>query len=136
MDIGGVIARSGLPASTLRFCEDKRLIQLIGRDGLRRIYDTDVLDRLSLIALGRNSGFTLEEIAGMFTSDGPKIDRKQLAAQADKLDGTIKQLIAMRDGLRHASQCPAPSHLECGKFQRLLGIALKDRRRRKTRQQI
>ncbi|NNJ76583.1 MAG: helix-turn-helix domain-containing protein [Anderseniella sp.] len=136
MDIGEVIARSGLPASTLRFYEDKRLIQPIGRNGLRRIYDTDVLDRLSLIALGQDAGFTLEEIAGMFTSDGAKIDRKQLAAQADKLDGTIKHLIAMRDGLRHASQCSAPSHLECDKFQRLLAIALKSRRRRKTRQQI
>lgn len=136
MDIGEVIARSGLPASTLRFYEDKKLIQPIGRNGLRRIYDTDVLDRLSLIALGRKAGFTLEEIAGMFTSDGLKIDRKQLAAQADRLDGTIKQLIAMRDGLRHASQCPAQSHLECGKFQRFLAVALKDQRRRKTWQQI
>ena len=60
MGIGEVIARSGLPASTLRFYEDKRLIQPIGRNGLRRIYDTDVLDRLSLIALGQNAGFTLE----------------------------------------------------------------------------
>lgn len=135
MDIGEVIARSGLPASTLRFYEDKKLIQPVGRNGLRRIYDTDVLDRLSLIALGRNAGFTLEEIAGMFTSDGPKIDRKQLAAQADRLDGTIKQLIAMRDGLRHASQCPAPSHFECNKFQRLLAIALKSRRRSKIQLQ-
>ncbi len=129
MDIGEVIARSGLPASTLRFYEDKKLIQPIGRNGLRRIYDTDVLDRLSLISLGQSAGFTLEEIAGMFTPDGPKIDRKQLAARADKLDGKIKQLIAMRDGLRHASLCPAPSHFECNKFQRLLGVALKSRRR-------
>ena len=134
MDIGEVIARSGLPASTLRFYEDKKLIQPIGRNGLRRIYDTDVLDRLSLISLGQSAGFTLEEIAGMFTPDGPKIDRKQLAARADKLDGKIKQLIAMRDGLRHASLCPAPSHLECHKFQQLLGIALKSRRRSKIQQ--
>ena len=136
MDIGEVIARSGLPASTLRFYEDKKLIEPVGRNGLRRIYDSDVLNRLSLVALGQSAGFTLEEIAGMFTPDGPKIDRKQLAAQANKLDRTIKQLIAMRDGLRHASQCPAPSHFECNKFQRLLGIALKSRRRREPRQQI
>lgn len=133
MDIGEVIARSGLPASTLRFYEDKTLIQPTGRNGLRRTYDPDVLDRLSLIALGQNAGFTLEEIAGMFTSDGPKIDRKQLAAQADKLDGTIRQLIAMRDGLRHASQCKAPNHFECNTFRRLLGVALKCGRRSKIR---
>jgi DNA-binding transcriptional MerR regulator len=131
MDIGEVIARSGLPASTLRFYEQKNLIEPVGRNGLRRNYDADVLDRLALIALGRNAGFTLEEIAAMFTPDGPKIDRTQLASKADQLDRTIRQLIAMRDGLRHASLCPAPSHFECNKFQRLLGVALKSQRRRK-----
>ena len=131
MDIGEVIQRSGLPASTLRFYEDKKLIEPVGRNGLRRNYDADVLDRLALIALGRNAGFTLEEIAAMFTPDGPKIDRKQLASKADQLDRTIRQLIAMRDGLRHASRCPVPSHFECNKFQRLLGVALKSQRRRK-----
>jgi hypothetical protein len=29
----------------------------------------------------------------------------------------------MRDGLRHAAVCKAPSHMECPKFRRLLGIA-------------
>ena len=55
MDIGEVIQRSELPASTLRFCEDKTLITPVGRNGLCRIYDPDVLDRLALIALGRNA---------------------------------------------------------------------------------
>ncbi len=47
MDIGEVIQRSGLPASTLRFYEDKKLIEPVGRNGLRRNYDADVLDRLA-----------------------------------------------------------------------------------------
>lgn len=136
MDIGEVIARSGLPASTLRFYEQKKLIEPIGRNGLRRIYDADVLQRLALIALGRNAGFKLEEIAAMFTPEGPKIDRRQLASKADQLDSKIRQLVAMRDGLRHASQCLAPSHIECKKFQQFLAVALKDQRRRKTQQQI
>lgn len=132
MDIGEVSRLSGLPASTLRFYEDKKLVKPIGRKGLRRIYDADVLQRLALIALGRNAGFTLNEIAAMFTPDGPRIDRSQLASKADQLDRTIRQLTAMRDGLRHASQCPAPSHFECSKFQRLLAIALKSQRGRKS----
>ncbi|MEO1160624.1 MAG: helix-turn-helix domain-containing protein [Pseudomonadota bacterium] len=131
MDIGEVVERSGLPASTLRFYEEKGLIQPVGRKGLRRLYDADVLDRLALIALGRNAGFTLGEIAAMFTPDGPRIDREQLAARAEQLDRTIRQLMAMRDGLRHAAQCPAPSHFECHKFQRLLNVALKSQRKRK-----
>jgi hypothetical protein len=29
----------------------------------------------------------------------------------------------MRDGLRHAAACPAPDHLECPKFRRLMQAA-------------
>lgn len=135
MDIGEVISRSGLPASTLRFYEQKKLIQPIGRNGLRRQYDAGVLERLALITLGRNAGFTLEAISAMFTPDGPKIDRKQLLIKADQLDATIRKLVAMRDGLRHASKCPAPSHFECDKFQRLLRLATKSRRRQQAGEQ-
>jgi hypothetical protein len=60
----------------------------------------------------------------MFAPRGrPRIDRRLLAAKAQELDGTIRRLGAMRDGLRHAAVCPAPSHLECPTFRRLLGIA-------------
>lgn len=132
MDIGEVVKRSGLPASTLRFYEEKGLIESIGRNGLRRIFDASVLELLALITLGRNAGFSLEEIAAMFTPDGPKIDREQLLVKADQLDRTIKQLIAMRDGLYHAAVCPASSHFECTKFQRLLRVAVKKQHRKKN----
>jgi len=46
-----------------------------------------------------------------------------LAAKAREVDGTIRKLSAMRDGLRHAAVCPAPSHLECPTFRRLLAAA-------------
>ena len=60
----------------------------------------------------------------MFGPDGrPRIDRKVLAAKADDLDTRIKELVAMRDGLRHAVECKAPSHMECPTFQRLLKAA-------------
>lgn len=124
LDIAEVAQRSGLPASTLRYYEEQGLIASIGRRGLRRLYAADVLERLSLIALGRTAGFSLQEIAGMFAPGGrPRIDRAQLAARADTLDRTIRRLRAMRDGLRHAAVCPAPSHMECPTFRRLLRVA-------------
>lgn len=124
MDISEVAKRTGVPASTLRHYEAKRLIVSIGRSGLRRVFAADVLERLALIALGRSAGFSLDEIARMFAPGGrPKIDRALIAAKADELDGAIRRMSAMRDGLRHAAVCPAPSHLECPTFRRLLGIA-------------
>jgi DNA-binding transcriptional MerR regulator len=120
-DIVQVARRSGLPASTLRFYEDKGLIASVGRRGLRRLFDERVLERLSLIALGRAAGFTLDEIARMFAPDGrPRIDRQVLAAKAEEIDATIRQLSAMRDGLRHAAVCPARRHMDCPTFRRLL----------------
>jgi DNA-binding transcriptional MerR regulator len=124
VDITEVARRSGLPASTLRFYEEKRLIVSIGRRGLRRLFDPAVLERLALISLGRAAGFSLDEIALMFAPDGqPRINRRMLAAKAGELDRMIRELVAMRDGLRHAAACPAPSHMECPTFRRLLRAA-------------
>ena len=124
MDIGEVARRSGVPASTLRFYEEKRLLAPVGRRGLRRVYDPGVLERLALIALGRAAGFPLDQIALMFAPDGrPRIDRRKLAARAHELDERISELIALRDGLRHAADCRAPSHMECPMFRHLLRAA-------------
>jgi DNA-binding transcriptional MerR regulator len=123
LDIGEVAQQSGVPASTLRYYEEKGLISSIGRSGLRRIFDARVLERLALITVGRAAGFALDDIARMFTPDGPRIDRQMLAAKAQELDETIQRLSTMRDGLRHAAKCGAPSHMECPKFRRLLRAA-------------
>lgn len=124
LDIAEVARRSGLAASTLRFYEEKALIASLGMRGLRRVFMEDVLERLALITLGRAAGFSLDEIARMFVPNGPpRIDRKALMAKAEELDRTIRKLKAMRDGLRHAAVCPAPSHLECPTFRRYLRAA-------------
>ena len=124
LDIAEVAKQSGVPASTLRYYEEKGLIASVGRRGLRRLFDAGVLERLALIALGRASGFSLDEVAQMFTREGAlRIDRQALTAKADELDRTIQKLSAMRDGLRLAAVCPAPSHMECRTFRRLLRAA-------------
>lgn len=138
MDIAEVARRSGVPASTLRYYEEKGLIASIGRHGLRRLFAPEVLQRLALIALGRVSGFSLDEIRLMFAPDGKlRVDRLMLSTKADELDRTIRQLSALRDGLRHAARCPAPSHMECPTFRRILRAAetgvLRERAKRKAR---
>mgnify|MGYP000713521761 CR=1 FL=1 len=96
-------------------------LKAIHAEGLTK---PQVLERLALIGLGRAAGLSLDEIGLMFAPDGqPRIDRHVLAAKADELDQTIRKLSAMRDGLRHAAACPAPSHMECPTFRRLLHAA-------------
>lgn len=124
IEISEVAKRSGVPASTLRFYEEKGLIESLGRRGLRRTFDQDVFGKLSLIALGRMAGFSLDQIGAMFgQGTAAQIDRALLANKANELDRTIKQLSALRNGLEHAAVCPAPSHMECPSFRRLLKVA-------------
>ncbi|AZP10731.1 helix-turn-helix domain-containing protein [Undibacterium parvum] len=124
MDIAEVAQRSGLPASTLRFYEEKGLICSVGRHGLRRLFGNNILERLALIALGRAAGFSLAEISPMLGAEGtPQIDRQLLLDKARELDRTIQKLTAMRDGLQHAAVCKATSHMECPTFRRLIGLA-------------
>jgi DNA-binding transcriptional MerR regulator len=130
LDIAEVARHAGVPASTLRFYEEKGLIASVGRRGLRRQFDPGVMERLALIAMGRAAGFTLDEIGRMFAPDGqPRIDRQVLAAKADELDRTIDDLRVLRDSLRHAAACPAPSHMECSTFRRMLRAASRPRGR-------
>jgi len=123
MDIAEVAKRSGMAASTLRYYEKKGLIASTGRQGLRRTFGRDVLDQLALISLGQAAGLSLDDIRGMFTPNGPRIDRQVLAARADEIDALVRRLKAMSKGLRHAVACPAPSHMECPTFRKLLGSA-------------
>jgi DNA-binding transcriptional MerR regulator len=126
VDIVEVVKRSGVPASTLRFYEEKGLIASVGRQGLRRLFQPVVLEQLALIALGRAAGFSLDEIVEMFGGDGkPNINRSMLTAKADEIDIKVKELKAMSNGLRHAAVCPAENHLKCPTFQRLLRAAAK-----------
>lgn len=124
MDIAEVARRSGVPASTLRFYEQKGLVEPVGRRGARRLFSPRVLDQLALIALAQAAGFCLDEIRGMFSPEGEaRIDRRMLSAQADAIDAKVTRLRAMSRGLRHAAACTAPRHADCPTFQRLLAAA-------------
>lgn len=121
LDIGEVAKQSGLQASALRYYEKLGLISSIGRKGLRRQYKHDVLEKLTLISLGRSAGLSLEEIASMFSPQGElAVDRDMLTHKANEIDQTIKKLELVRDSMRHVATCPAENHLDCPSFQKLL----------------
>lgn len=120
-DISEVSKLSGVPASTLRYYEEKGLIRSTGRKGMRRLFDDNVIDQLNFIALGRLAGFSLDETAPMITKGGSyQVDRALLLEKAAEIEVKIKELMTVHKGLLHAADCPAPSHSECPTFQRLL----------------
>ena len=125
MDISEVVKISGLPPSTLRYYEQIKLIRSVGRNGLRRQYSSEVLNKLNIIRLGRLAGLSLNEISEMFNSSEENtlvIDRDLLAQKAQDIDDHIKRLQAVRDSLNHVASCPYDSHLECKSFQKLMKL--------------
>ncbi|MNV85777.1 Redox-sensitive transcriptional activator SoxR [compost metagenome] len=121
LDIGEVSARSGFKPSALRYYEEAGLIASVSRKGMRRQFPPEVLLQLKLVAMGKSAGFSLQEIAGMFGKNGlPNISRLVFHQKADQIEVQIRELTALRDTLLHVAECPAPSHLECASFRRLL----------------
>lgn len=128
LGIGEVARRSGVAASTLRYYEEKGLIRSVGRRGLSRVFNADVLEKLALITLAQSLTFSLEDIAQMIAQGQTALDRQRLSDKADELDRTIARLSLARDELRRAAVCPAASHVECPSFQRLLKEASREDR--------
>jgi DNA-binding transcriptional MerR regulator len=133
MDIGDVAKKSGISTSALRYYEEIGLIKSNDRKGLRRQYSERVLETLALISLAKQAGFKLEDLSRLFKKQGERvaIDRDQLKEKSLEVSRRIKQLEASRDGLIHAAQCKAPSHLECPTFLRLMALATKKQTRKK-----
>lgn len=126
LDISELSKSTGIAASALRHYEEKGLIASIGRRGMKRLFAPDIIDQLALINLGKAGGFSLDEIKTMFGPDGrPALSRQKLHARVDELDRQIERLNALRDMIRHVAECPAPSHMECPKFQKLIKISSK-----------
>ncbi|MDP9791346.1 DNA-binding transcriptional MerR regulator [Agrobacterium tumefaciens] len=124
LDIGEVAAQSGIKPSALRYYEEAGLISSVSRHGMRRQFPPEVLLQLKLVAMGKSAGFSLDEIAGMFGVNGlPDLPRDVLHQKADAIDRQIHELTALRDTLRHVADCPAPSHMECPTFRRLINVA-------------
>ncbi len=130
LDIADVTEASGVPPSALRYYEEQGLIASAARHGLRRQYLPGVLLQLALIGMGKSAGFSLTEIGAMFGDNGrPKLPRADLHRRAEELDRQIEELQALAQALRHVADCPAPTHLECPKFQALIKASMAASRR-------
>jgi DNA-binding transcriptional MerR regulator len=131
LDIGEVAHYTGLPTSAIRYYEEKGLIKSTGRHGLRRLFNSHVLQQLEFISLGRHAGLTLDDIGSMFSVEGKlQVNRAFLLDKAADMERNIRRLNGVRDTLLHVAKCSASNHMECPKFQKLLRLAGKKNRAR------
>ncbi|TDT73818.1 Cu(I)-responsive transcriptional regulator [Litoreibacter halocynthiae] len=104
MNIGEVAERAGLPAKTIRYYEDIKLIRP-ARDGngYRAFSETD-LHKLTFLSRARALGFTIENCRALLAlwedQSRASSDVKRIAGEhLDEIDRKIADLQSMRDTL-------------------------------------
>jgi MerR family redox-sensitive transcriptional activator SoxR len=119
LTIGEVSARSGVPASALRFYERRGLIAATRSDGNHRRYDRSVLRRLAFIQAGRAAGISLQRIGAALDSlpqgrTPGRRDWERLSNRwRDDLDARIATLQALRERLTTCIGCGCLSIDRC-----------------------
>ena len=71
MSIGEVAARTGIPASTLRYYEQIGLLPAPRRENSQRRYGPEVLRLLALIQVAKQASFSLTEIRDLLVMESP-----------------------------------------------------------------
>ncbi len=115
LDIGDVVERTAVPASTLHVWERKGLLRPAGRAGLRRQYDPGVVARMAAIVAFQHGGFTLAEIAELFDASGEH-NKAVFAEKLRELEAHRARVDIAIEALQHALVCPEPQPLECERF--------------------
>ncbi len=122
MTIGEVARHSGVRPSALRFYESEGLIRPARRVSGRRRYARSVLDRLRIIALAQQVGFTLAEIRTLLRgidADRLSASWKRLAeAKLAQLNEDARRLRAMQRMLRGALACGCADPVACARAAR------------------
>ena len=124
LDIGEVAARSGMAPSALRYYESEQIIASVDRKGLRRQFPPDVLTTLSIVAMCRQAGFTLEEIKLVLATGGGPSWKSFAERKRDQLRSQADHLGTMADRLDHALRCPSPNVFDCEHFRAALADVL------------
>jgi MerR family redox-sensitive transcriptional activator SoxR len=119
LSVGQVAARSGFAASAVRYYEAEGLISAERNSGGQRRFHRSVLRRLAFISAARHIGVSLDEVrealAQLPKSRTPNAaDWKHISMLwRDRLDGEIRALEALRDGLDSCIGCGCLSLDRC-----------------------
>ena len=122
MSIGEVARSAGVRPSALRYYEGVGLLPPPERANGRRRYDgellREVLDRLEVVRVAQQAGFTISEIRTLldgFSEDTPPSERWRLLAQ-DKLpevEVLLERALGMKNLLERGLRCECLRLEEC-----------------------
>jgi MerR family transcriptional regulator, redox-sensitive transcriptional activator SoxR len=118
LSISEVGEATGLQSSALRYYEKAGLIQPEARLGGRRHYGRAVLQRLAVISLLQEVGFTIGEIGELIQRKGRRRHWQSLAeSKLDEIDAHIQRVQAARELLTAALDCGCSGLESCDLVQ-------------------
>jgi DNA-binding transcriptional MerR regulator len=126
MPIGELARRTGVATSALRYYERIGLLPPAERSGQRRRYPPSSAERVALVRLYQDAGFTLAEIGRLVAAtSGGRRDWNQLAERKiTELDARIADAQRAKKLIRHALRCPHRDLLTCPNFRSALEAQL------------
>jgi|SRR5262245_8067011 len=103
--IGEVAARTGVSIDAVRFYERKKLLPLAPRtEGGFRLFPPETIDRVHFIKQAQELGFSLDEIAELFTTWGVTECRQVRDLLRDKITILDEQMRRMKEFRRTLSR--------------------------------
>jgi MerR family copper efflux transcriptional regulator len=127
MNIGDAAERSGLPAKTIRYYEDIRLLKPARGENGYRDYSSEDVHRLRFLQRARSLGFTVEECRQLLSLYGDRgresADVKAIAeGKVAEIDRKVAELLSMRRTLEHlVHSCHGDERPECPILDELAG---------------
>ena len=122
LPIGELSRRTGVAASALRYYESVGLLPPAERASQRRHYPPSAAERVALIRLYQDVGFTLAEIGSMVAT--VRQGRHTWGCLAERkiaeLEARIADAQRARDLIEHALHCPHEDLLTCPNFRAAL----------------
>lgn len=122
LTISEVARRAGIRPSAIRFYESSGVLPAPRRASGRRRYDASVLERLAVIQLAQQAGFTVAEIKRLFSAfatETPAWERWQILAtqKLSEVEALMSRAQTMKRLLEEGlMQCRCLSLEECGKL--------------------
>jgi MerR family transcriptional regulator, copper efflux regulator len=122
--IGELAARFGLATHVLRHWEDMGLLSPARREAGRRVYGPAHVTRVAEITIGKDAGFSLEQLRELFAAPDRARRREVLRAQLAQVRERIARLTLTETLLEHAARCRNPDYQSCPHFQAMVAARL------------
>jgi MerR family transcriptional regulator, copper efflux regulator len=118
--IGELAARFGLATHVLRHWEDMGLLSPARRVAGRRVYGQAHVTRVAEILLGKDAGFSLEQLRELFTAPDQDRRREVLRGQLAQVRARMARLALSQTLLEHGLRCRHPDYQSCPHFQAMV----------------